>query len=170
MCCPCTWPWGVATVSTHAPFKACFSDHYSLWLLRMQTPLAFKGVLGADHSGTVLIKWSIRSGIQTLCLKLGVPSSLWNTVPGWYLWWDCVSVSPTHLDVGIFFFSCYVGVTQLDLGSLSEEIVLYVLVDSVCPWQEVSSGSSCVIIWDLFGGHIFMCRLVPGSQRVQLEL
>ena len=44
-----------------------------------------------------------------------------------------------------FFSSMWcVGVAQLVLGFLSEEIVLYVAVDLVCLWDEVSSAASYI--------------------------
>ena len=40
----------------------------------------------------------------------------------------------------VFFFAWCVGVIKLLLGFLSEDIVLHVVVDSVCPWEEASSS------------------------------
>ena len=45
-----------------------------------------------------------------------------------------------------FSFSTHVGVAQLVFRPFSEEIVACVAVDSVCPWEEVSSGSWWIAI------------------------
>lgn len=47
--------------------------------------------------------------------------------------------------------------------SFRKKSVLYVAVDSACPWQVVSSGSFYNITWNFFGCHISMCSLVTGS-------
>lgn len=54
-------------------------------------------------------------------------------------------------DVGIFSFTQNIRVTQLVSGFLSERIASCVAVDSVCPWEKVSSGASYVTIlyWKL---------------------
>ena len=49
-----------------------------------------------------------------------------------------------------------VGVSQLVLWFLSEEIVLYVAVYSVCLWEEVSSGSSYFTMLN----HNFYCGVL----------
>lgn len=52
--------------------------------------------------------------------------------------------------IPFFFFSFtgHVGVTQLVSEFLSEGVIPYVAVNSVCPWQKVSSGASFVAILD----------------------
>ena len=62
--------------------------------------------------------------------------SLWQR---WSLWQDCVSASPTCFNVGFYSFTQCVGATQLVMGILSVEIVLYVAVGLMCPWEEVGS-------------------------------
>lgn len=47
-------------------------------------------------------------------------------------------------DVAFSSFACCEGIAQLVFRSPSEEILPYKAVDSVCPWEEVSSGSSYV--------------------------
>lgn len=58
--------------------------------------------------------------------------------------------SPTCFDVGLFSFFWCVCV-QLDFSFFSEEIIPYVTVYSLCPWEEVSSESPKVTIlnWNL---------------------
>lgn len=74
---------------------------------------------------------------------------------GWSIWLDSVSASPTCFDVGFFLFiQC--GVSQLVLGFLSEEIVPYVSVDLTCSWEEMSSGSSYVVILN-WNSQVFFC-------------
>ena len=67
---------------------------------------------------------------------------------GWGLWWDIVSASPLHCDVVFFFFflsfAHCVGVTYLVFGFLSEEIAPYLAVDPLCPWVEMSLGSTYI--------------------------
>lgn len=60
------------------------------------------------------------------------------------LWQDCFSASPSHLSMGVFSFVWCIWVTQLVSGFLSEGIIPYLAVDSVCPWQDVSSRASYV--------------------------
>lgn len=47
-----------------------------------------------------------------------------------------------------FSFVEYVGITHLVSGFLTEDIVPFVAVDLVCPWEEVSLGSSEVAVLD----------------------
>ena len=71
--------------------------------------------------------------------------------PGNGVYGESVSPFPTHLDVGdvcIFSFAQCIGATQRVSGSLSEGIALCIAVDSVCLWEEMSSGSSYVTILD----------------------
>ena len=58
-------------------------------------------------------------------------------------WQECVSASPTPLNVGFFSFTQPVGVAWLVSGFLSEGIVPCVVVYSVYPLEEVNSGASC---------------------------
>lgn len=48
----------------------------------------------------------------------------------------------------VFSFTQFAVVTQLVSGFLSKGIVLCVTVDSVCSWEEMSSGASWVTILD----------------------
>lgn len=64
---------------------------------------------------------------------MGVPSQLYIAVLGAGLWQEYVSAFPTHLDVDIFSFARYIGVTQLVPGSLSEGIVPHTAVYLLCP-------------------------------------
>lgn len=61
----------------------------------------------------------------------------------------CVSAFSSCLDVVLFLFAQYKGVALLvfwDPPAPTEEIVPYVAIDSVFPWEETSSGSFYVII------------------------
>lgn len=50
-------------------------------------------------------------------------------------------------NVGFFSFAQCVGLAQLVSGFLSEEkFFSFVAIDSVCPWEEMSSGASYVTI------------------------
>lgn len=53
---------------------------------------------------------------------------------------DFISASPTHFTVAILPFVVRELFSQF--SGLSEGIVLYVVADSVCLWEEMSSGSS----------------------------
>ena len=57
-----------------------------------------------------------------------------------------VPASPTCFNVVFSLFARCVVVIQPAFRFFKEEIVPYVAVDSVCPWEEVSSGSSYVTI------------------------
>ena len=68
-----------------------------------------------------------------------------------------VSASPTWFDVRFFSFILCVGVAHLVIGFLSKHIVLYVTVDYMCLWEEVSSGpSSHRLEWDPSCFSIFL--------------
>lgn len=60
--------------------------------------------------------------------------------------WDCVWGFPAHFRVGVFSLASRVRVTQVVSRFLSEGIVLCVAEDSVCLWEEVSSGFSFVTV------------------------
>ena len=66
--------------------------------------------------------------------------SLCQAMGGGGFWQDCVSVSPTIFRRS--FIACYEGAIQLVLRSFSEGIIPHVAVDFLCPWEEMSSGSS----------------------------
>lgn len=65
-----------------------------------------------------------------------------------------VSSSPYLPLWGTFTVYCE-GTVQLAFRSFSERIVPYVVVDSVCSWEELSSGSSCTTNLDRGPGLIF---------------
>lgn len=58
---------------------------------------------------------------------------------------NCFSASPIHFIVGFSSFAC-IKVFQLVSRFLSEEILPYVVIDSMCPWKDVRSGASYVTI------------------------
>lgn len=76
-------------------------------------------------------------------------------------WWDCVSASLTHFNVAFFSFATCVGVAQLVFWPLSEEIVPCAAVDTVCLWDEVSSGSSYIAVLNHFLSLHFMFHFSP---------
>lgn len=63
---------------------------------------------------------------------------------GWGFWQDQVSASPTPLNMAFLFR--VQGAIQLVLSPFSAGIITYVTVDTVCLWEEVSSGSSYTAI------------------------
>lgn len=63
------------------------------------------------------------------------PSQLPITVLGVRFWQDCVSPSPTHLNVA--FLSLVVEELVTVFRSFSEGSVPYAAIDLVCPWEEV---------------------------------
>ena len=76
----------------------------------------------------------------------------------WGLWQDCVSASPTHFIMRFFLPTQCVGVPQLVSEFLSEIILPYLTIDSLCPWEEVSSGTSYVAIWNWNQQFLKDCR------------
>ena len=52
----------------------------------------------------------------------------------------------THSNVGFFSFAQCVVVAQPTFRFFSEEVVPHLAVDSVCTWEDVSSGSFYVAI------------------------
>lgn len=58
---------------------------------------------------------------------------------------------PVDFDVGIFSVIQCIGVTQLVSVFLSVGIAPFEAVYSVCPWEEVNSGSSYVtiLVWNI---------------------
>lgn len=75
---------------------------------------------------------------QEGALSCGFPPDCETLCQEWTLWLDCVSASPARFSMGVFLFSQYVGIAQLSFEFLSEKIVLYIVVDLLCPWEEVS--------------------------------
>ena len=67
----------------------------------------------------------------------------------------CVSAFPNHFIVGIFLFTPCVVFAQVFSGFLLEAIVPYVAVDSVCPWEEVSSNFITPPSWAPLPSSIF---------------
>lgn len=136
--------------SAFKPFTCC---HFSVCqaLLWSSQP----GVLGASLSGASLNSWGTQSGVQALtaqgqdpgfefpnvdhCARDGVygkkvslpllPTSLWS--PSTHLMPRCLSAIFNFLD---FFFP--------------EEIISYSGVHLVCLWEEVSSASSYIDIFN----------------------
>lgn len=107
-------------------------------------------VLGNCLSGADLKSWDIQSGVQTLhswewSFRFWVASQLWVTI----LWVRfmgklCLSVF-CQLLFGFFSFSWCVTITQVVYVFFSEEIFLYLAVDTVCchpVWTETP-----VIFW-----------------------
>ena len=88
---------------------------------------------------------------------------------GWGLWWDCILISLTRFDVGIFSFTQCVGVTHSVSGFLSEGSFAYGAVDSVCPWQQLNSGASYVatLDWNLpvQSFNVVTASFLPGVTR-----
>lgn len=113
-----------------------FSVHYSL-------------VNGGPLSGAGLKScstWCRGSNPSLLREKLWV-LVLWLcvTTPGGGR--DCVSASPSLFDVVSLSLPWCAGFAQLVFrGFFQRKFAPYVAVDSVCPWEEVSSGSSYVTI------------------------
>lgn len=101
VCCLCIGPWGLATASLCEPFKTYLLVLHSLWVLWMQTLLAFKArCLGGHLSYESLTDcgqmWSLNPSL--LREKLRVVSFLPIVCfppQEWDLWQVCFSVSPT---------------------------------------------------------------------------
>lgn len=71
---------------------------------------------------------------------------------GWGYCDEIVSQPLLPSSCGIFSFAWYIEVAQLGFRFLSEEIVLCIAANSVCPREEVSSGASYVAIlnWNIW--------------------
>lgn len=112
-------------------------------------------VLRNHFSGAGLGSWGAHCGVETI-LFMGrssgfwVPSWLWVIELGAHLWWDCVpSLLPTSLCVFGFLLSILLFIclfVYVSLGFFPEEVVPYVVVDSVCLWEKVSSGCFYITI------------------------
>lgn len=63
--------------------------------------------------------------------------------------------------MAFFSFATCVGVAQLVFRPLSEEIVPCAAVDTVCLWDEVSSGSSYIAVLNHFLSLHFMFHFSP---------
>lgn len=95
-------PGEITLVITYAPMKHCFFVYYNLMGLR--TP--------AKYFGSPFFRWKLRPELCSLNPllhreKLRIGSSLqisWLCFQKWYLWQECISVFPTHFNVGIFSF------------------------------------------------------------------
>lgn len=61
----------------------------------------------------------------------------------------CVSDSPTLPDTSLLFFY-YGGTVHLLLRSFSRKIISYVGINLLYPWEEMSSGSSYMVILNAF--------------------
>lgn len=90
--------------------------------------------------------------------ELWVPSQLCDALQDWGLRQDCVSASPTRFTVWFFLPTQCLGVPQLLSEFLSELILPYLTIDSLCPWEEVSSGTSYVAIWNRNQQFLKDCR------------
>ena len=69
----------------------------------------------------------------------GISSQLWGTMPAMESWVRLVCLS--YPSQRVFYIFCCRGTTCLIIKFFSEEIILYVAVDLMCPLEEVSSGS-----------------------------
>lgn len=76
---------------------------------------------------------------------------------------ESVSAFPIQFDVGVFSFSCYVGVIQLLSESLSEGITPYIAVYFVCLWEKGSLEATYVTILVNYGFYFYKA-FVPTSQ------
>ena len=81
--------------------------------------------------------------------RLWYPSHLWVAVAGCWFWLDYIFDSPTYLDVTFSLYPQLWKICQSVFRSSSEIVVLYLVVILVCPWKEVSGGSSsfATLIW-----------------------
>ena len=102
-------------------------------------------------SGAGFKNWGAQCRVWTLhsseaALGFEFPPDYRSPCQGWELQWDCVSA---FLPASMWFPSGLPhvkGLLRQFLGFCSEEIVLYTAVDTLCPWQEVSSRSSYVAV------------------------
>lgn len=60
---------------------------------------------------------------------------------GWGPWWDCVSISPTCLDMPLLSFVLEILFAWLS-GTFKRKIIIYIAVNLLYPEDEVSSASS----------------------------
>ena len=105
-------------------------------------------VSGARLSGAGLKSWGARCGVQPLCSS-GISSVVSSLLIAGCCTGFKMRLSQPLLPASMcVFFSRLPGMegSLVVLGFLSGEDVLYVAVDSVCPWWEVSSESSSVTI------------------------
>ena len=97
-------------------------------------------VSGVPFLGASLKSWGAKCRVQTLqCTRrswdFGLLPWLYDAVPMWAFWQECVSAFPSYFSVGIFSLIWCVGVIQLISGFISEVIVLYVVVYLLCLWR-----------------------------------
>lgn len=150
--CLCAGLWGIARWACTRPLRTISLFAIALWVSWMWDLWAFKTRCWLGLISQVKI---LKVGVSVVGFKLFTPQEeslgfefspdCRSLYMRWSIWWDCVSASSTCFDVGFSLFIQCVGVSQLALGFLSEEIVPYVAVDVVCLW-EMNSGNSYVAI------------------------
>ena len=96
---------------------------------------------------------------------------------GWGLWLDCVSAFPTYFNVvsSLSFVWCEeVALTVLVFVLFcffSEEVVLYIAVGSVRPWEKMSSGYSHITISNqILNGSINSRVSTQGQKQMRTEI
>lgn len=135
------WALFCGDSSPPPPLKTASFFAMVLWLCRCKFCWFSKlGALGTNHLGGSLKSWGAKCRVQTLqCTRrswdFGLLPWLYDAVPMWAFWQECVSAFPSYFSVGIFSLIWCVGVIQLISGFISEVIVLYVVVYLLCLWR-----------------------------------
>lgn len=131
-----TKSWGLSYGKSHETSIKCLCVFYHIVGHGHKPPWLSKvGILAAHPVHRNLKSWSITCDVHTHCYlgrscEFWVPSWLYATMPGVEFIIQYYNLS--HMFQCEYEFSLiFPGVTQLDSKFLSEEIVLYVAVDSV---------------------------------------
>lgn len=77
-------------------------------------------------------------------------------------------VSGTFLLASLCFPSCLPNLKGLLCQFFKEKIVPFIAVDSICPWEEVNSGSSYVAIFLMLPNRILEGILIDLKQGAQI--
>lgn len=145
-----------------SPLREVSQFTTALWILWIWALLVFIARCFGNLSLSLADSrdWGTWCGAQTLHSSRS--SSLWySLVVGChaglrFFWRDGISAFPTSLGVALL-----PSVVKGPVSWFSEGIVLYVVVDSMCTWEEMSSGSSYATILDCLGVHTFKELLNP---------
>lgn len=118
----------------------------------------------SHFSGEGLECWGARCEFQTLCSS-GGSSELCDPC-SCRIYREIISQPLLLVScVGFFTFTKCVRIAQLVWGFFSEEIVLYVAVDSGCSWEMVSSRSLYVSILNHNSLFVLFLSTKPKTQQ-----
>ena len=132
-----------------APFKSGVSTSYNPPALKNASPTCLKARLSGGHlSGAGPTGWGAQCGAQTPLSLRGISAMVIILPFVGHLprvtgldYTVCLPLLPLSLWFLLYIFSCRKSFL-LVFRSFSSIVALYVFVILVCPWEEVSSGSS----------------------------